>query len=126
MNLNFHEVLTVSAILFAVIDVIGSIPAIISSGRSRHRPTGESNAGFIADHGGVFIYRGKHSGFSPVLTFPPSLCRVTRIIFLALEMILGISFIKMTSQTQPPLWPIAFPLIAEQNHDHAAFTSFSL
>ena len=115
MNLNFDlkEIATITMILFAVIDIVGSLPVLLDlqnrmGGIESRKATIVSGVIMI-----VFLYLGQSilaligidvSSFAIAGSF---------IIFvLALEMILGVKFYKDDSATTASVVPIAFPLIA--------------
>jgi len=113
MNFNFREIATISMILFAVIDVIGSLPVIIDL-QGKHGKIKSEKATVVS---GVimivFMFIGEQilnligidvSSFAIAGSFI--------IFFLALEMILGIKFYKDETASTASVVPIAFPLIA--------------
>jgi multiple antibiotic resistance protein len=114
MNFNFGELLTVSFTLFAVIDIIGSVPILISlkqkmGGMREFRATTISGALMI-----LFLYLGQ--AFLQVLGLTVEAFAVggSIVIFiLGLEMVLGIEFFKGDGDVKTAtVVPIAFPLIA--------------
>ncbi len=114
MSLNLNELLTVTFTLFAVIDIIGSIPLLISlkqklGGIDELRATLISGALMI-----LFLYVGEK--FLQVLGLDVRSFAVggSIVIFiLGLEMVLGIEFFKSEGDAKAgTLVPIAFPLIA--------------
>jgi multiple antibiotic resistance protein len=114
MNFNIDELLTVSFTLFAVIDILGSIPLLISlktkMGEIREfRATVISGALMI-----LFLLVGER--FLGILGVDVGSFAVggSIVIFiLGLEMVLGIEFFKSEGDPKSgTLVPIAFPLIA--------------
>ncbi len=114
MSMNFNELLTVTFTLFAVIDIIGSIPLLISlkqklGGIDELRATLISGALMI-----LFLYLGEK--FLQILGLDVRSFAVggSIVIFiLGLEMVLGIEFFKSEGDARAgTLVPIAFPLIA--------------
>ncbi len=114
MTLNIDELLTVSFTLFAVIDILGSIPLLISlktkMGEIREfRATVISGALMI-----LFLLVGER--FLGILGVDVGSFAVggSIVIFiLGLEMVLGIEFFKSEGDPKSgTLVPIAFPLIA--------------
>ena len=113
MNFDFKEMITVGMVLFAVIDIIGSIPIIIDL-RSKHGHIESEKASLVA---GiimiVFLFVGgeilKVIGID-VNSFAVAGSFV--LFFLALEMILGIRIYKDEEASSASIVPIAFPLIA--------------
>jgi len=114
MAINFNDLLTVTFTLFAVIDVVGSIPLLISlkekmGGIHEVRATLISGALMI-----LFLFLGE--GFLRVLGLDVRSFAVggSIVIFiLGLEMVLGVEFFKSDSDPKSgTVVPIAFPLIA--------------
>lgn len=113
MNFDFRQIATASMILFAVIDIIGSIPIILSlQNKVGHIQAGKASivAAFIMV---AFLFVGEKilmligidvNSFAVAGAFI--------IFFLALEMILGISLYKDDEPESASIVPIAFPLIA--------------
>lgn len=114
MQTEFNELLTVTFTLFAVIDIIGSIPLLLSlkkkmGGLNEIKATLISGALMI-----LFLYLGEP--FLHVLgleTHSFAVAGSIVIFILGLEMILGIEFFKSDKDTKSSMMvPIAFPLIA--------------
>lgn len=112
--MNFDELLTVTFTLFAVIDIIGSVPMLISykekmGGINSLKATLVSGALMI-----LFFFIGKpflHILGVDIKSFAVAGSIV--IFILGLEMVLGIEFFKPDKETKAgTLVPIAFPLIA--------------
>jgi multiple antibiotic resistance protein len=113
MNFDFKQIATVTMILFAVIDVIGSLPILLDLqskvGKIQsEKATLVSGAIMI-----VFMFVGVQilnligidvNSFAIAGSFI--------IFFLALEMILGVKFYKEETAATASVVPIAFPLIA--------------
>jgi len=114
MPINFSELLTVTFTLFAVIDVIGSVPILISL-KEKMGEFSELKATLIS---GVlmilFLYLGKE--FLKLLGVDIRSFAVggSIVIFiLGLEMVLGLEFFKSEKDIKSAtIVPIAFPLIA--------------
>jgi len=114
MPINFNELLTVTFTLFAVIDIIGSVPILISlkektGGFSELKATLVSGALMI-----LFLYLGKE--FLKLLGVDIRSFAVggSIVIFiLGLEMVLGLEFFKSEKDIKSAtIVPIAFPVIA--------------
>jgi multiple antibiotic resistance protein len=114
MTIDPKELLTVTFILFAVIDIVGSVPILISlkekmGGIRELRATIISGALMI-----LFLFVGK--GFLNLLGLDVRSFAVggSIVIFiLGLEMVLGLEFFKSESNVKAAtVVPIAFPLIA--------------
>ena len=110
---NFKEIATASMILFAVIDIIGSIPIIISL-RAKVGHIQSEKASLVATLIMVaFLFVGEEilnligidvNSFAVAGSFI--------IFFMAIEMILGITLYKDDVPETASVVPIAFPLIA--------------
>jgi multiple antibiotic resistance protein len=114
MPINFNELLTVTFTLFAVIDIIGSVPILISlkqkmGGMREFRATLISGGLMI-----LFLFIGE--AFLNLLGLDVRSFAVggSIVIFiLGLEMVLGIEFFKGEGDVKTAtVVPIAFPLIA--------------
>ena len=114
MTIDPKELLTVTFTLFAVIDIVGSVPILISlkekmGGIRELRATVVSGALMI-----LFLFVGK--GFLNLLGLDVRSFAVggSIVIFiLGLEMVLGLEFFKSESNVKAAtVVPIAFPLIA--------------
>jgi multiple antibiotic resistance protein len=113
MDVNFKEIVTAAMILFAVIDIIGSIPIIVSLRKKAGHIQSEKAtlvAMFIMI---LFLFIGetilKLIGID-VNSFAVAGSFV--LLFLALEMILGIQLYKDDAPETASVVPLAFPLIA--------------
>jgi len=114
MALNFSELVTVSFTLFAVIDIIGSIPILISL-KQKSGGINELKATLIS--GGLmvlFLFVGE--GLLGILGLDVKSFAVggSIVIFiLGLEMVMGVEFFKSDKNVKGSIVvPIAFPLIA--------------
>ncbi|KIC92323.1 MULTISPECIES: MarC family protein [unclassified Flavihumibacter] len=114
MSININELLTVTFTLFAIIDILGSIPLLISL-KTRMGAIHELRATLIS--GGLmllFLLTGEK--FLQILGLDVSSFAVggSIVIFiLGLEMVLGIEFFKSDGDIKSgTVVPIAFPLIA--------------
>lgn len=113
MNFNLREIASASMILFAVIDIIGSIPIIIDLRKKVGHIQSEKAtivAGILMV---VFLFVGKEilnligidvNSFAVAGSFI--------LFFLALEMILGITLYKDDAPETAAVVPLAIPLIA--------------
>lgn len=113
MELDFKEIATVGMVLFAVIDIVGTIPIMVDL-KSKHGHIDSEKASLAA---GlimiVFLFVGeellKLIGID-VHSFAVAGSFV--LFFLALEMILGIRIYRDEESSSASIVPIAFPLIA--------------
>ncbi|GHC42938.1 MarC family protein [Ulvibacter litoralis] len=115
MNFNFKEIATATMILFAVVDIIGSLPIIISL----REKSGQIRSGRAAIIAAVvmiiFLFIGeeilKLIGIN-VNEF--AVAGAFILFFIAIEMILGISLFKQSEESldMATVFPIAFPIVA--------------
>lgn len=113
MGFDWKEIFTVSMVLFAVIDIVGSIPIIVAL-RSRLGHIESEKASIVALFIMVaFLFVGEEilkligidaNSFAVAGSFV--------LFFLALEMILGINLHKEENPSTASIVPIAFPIIA--------------
>ncbi len=113
MLIDFKEIITVSMVLFAVIDIVGTIPIIIDL-RTKHGKIESEKASLVA---GVimivFLFIGEE--FLKLIGIDVHSFAVAGsfvLFFLALEMILGIRIYKDEEASSASIVPLAFPLIA--------------
>ncbi len=113
MGLNIKEIVTATMILFAVIDIVGSIPIIIDLRKKvGHIQSGKATIVSVILMI-AFLFVGKQmleligidvNSFAVAGSFI--------IFFIALEMILGVQLYKAESLQTAAIVPLAFPLIA--------------
>lgn len=113
MYLDFREIVTVTMVLFAVIDIVGTIPIIVDM-RNKVGHIESEKASIVA---GVimivFLFIGEE--FLKLIGIDVHSFAVAGsfvLFFLALEMILGIRIYKDETMTSASIVPLAFPLIA--------------
>ncbi len=113
MNLDFREIATASMILFAVIDIIGSIPIIIDLRKKAGHIQSEKAtivAGILMI---LFLFVGKEIlNLIGIDVNSFAVAGALILFFLALEMILGITLYKDEAPETAAVVPLAFPLIA--------------
>ena len=113
MNLSFKEIATASMVLFAVIDILGSIPIVISLRQKVGHIQSEKASIVAACLMVAFLFVGESIlnliGID-VNSFVVAGAFV--IFFLALEMVLGITLFKNDEPESASVVPIAFPMIA--------------
>ena len=113
MGFNYNDALSAFLILFAVIDILGSIPIIVTLRKKVGQVQSEKAtlvAGAIMI---VFLFLGErilHLLGVDVQRF--AIAGSFVLFFLALEMILGITLYKEESPNTASIVPIAFPMIA--------------
>jgi len=110
---NVKEILSVTTILFAIIDVLGAIPVIIELRRKAGHIQSEKASVAVLVLMVGFLYLGDKlldlinldlSSFAIAGSFV--------IFFIAMEMILGIKFFREETPETASIVPLAFPLIA--------------
>lgn len=111
--LNFKEIITASMILFAVIDIIGSIPIVIDL----RQKVGKIKSGMATIVAAiimiVFLFVGeKILGLIGIDIGSFAIAGSFVLFFLALEMILGIKLYKDDIPETASIVPLAFPIIA--------------
>ena len=113
MNFDIKEIATASMILFAIIDIIGSIPIIIGLREKVGHIQSEKASIVAAILMVIFLFLGKEilnligidvNSFAVAGSFI--------IFFIALEMILGIQLYKDDAPETASVVPLAFPLVA--------------
>jgi len=113
MAFDFKEIVTATMILFAIIDIIGSIPIIIGLREKVGHIQSEKASIVAAILMVLFLFVGKEiltligidvNSFAVAGSFI--------IFFIALEMILGISLYKDDAPETASVVPLAFPLVA--------------
>ena len=113
VEFNLQQIASVTMILFAVIDVLGSLPVVVDL-RNRLGHIHSGRATLVS--GGImiiFLFVGEpllHLIGIDVYSF--AIAGSFIIFFLALEMTLGIRFYKDEVPSAASIVPIAFPLIA--------------
>lgn len=113
MQVKFIEIITVFMILFAVIDITGAIPYILDI----KRKAGEIDAGKATLVAYaillLFLFIGEpFLGLFGVDVNSFAIAGSFVLLFLGLEMVLGVEFFKYESLKQTSIFPLAFPLIA--------------
>jgi multiple antibiotic resistance protein len=113
MEFNFKEIATITLILFAVIDIVGSLPLLLDLQTKLGKIQSEKATLVSGAIMIVFMFIGEQilsligidvSSFAIAGSFI--------LFFLALEMILGIKFYKEDTAATASVVPIAFPIIA--------------
>lgn len=113
MNFDFKEIATVGMVLFAVIDIVGTIPIVVDL-RSKHGHIESEKASLVAAIIMiVFLFVGE--GLLNLIGIDVHSFAVAGsfvLFFLALEMILGIRIYRDAEPSSASIVPLAFPLIA--------------
>lgn len=113
LGFNIKEVITATMILFAVIDIIGSIPVIIDLRKKvGHIQSGKATIVSVILMI-AFLFVGKEMlNLIGIDVNSFAVAGALIIFFIALEMILGIQLYKGDSLQTAAIVPLAFPLIA--------------
>lgn len=111
---NFKDIITISLTLFAVIDIIGSVPIIVSLREKLGHIQTEKATLFSGALMVLFLYFGETLlGFIGVDVSSFALAGSIVIFILGLELVLGIDFFKTDPDAESgSIVPIAFPIIA--------------
>lgn len=113
MELDFKEIATVGMVLFAVIDIVGTIPIMVDL-KAKHGHIESEKASLVAGMIMiVFLFVGEE--FLSLIGIDVHSFAVAGsfvLFFLALEMILGIRIYRDEESSSASIVPIAFPLIA--------------
>ena len=113
MGFDFKEIFTAGMILFAVIDIIGSIPIIVDLRKKVGHIQSEKASVVAAIFMIVFLFVGEEilnligidvNSFAVAGSFI--------LFFLAIEMILGVQLYKDDAPETAAIVPLAFPLVA--------------
>lgn len=115
MNFNLKEILTATMILFAVIDIIGNIPIIISL----RKKAGHINSGKASIIAAIvmiiFLFIGERIlNLIGINVNEFAVAGAFVLFFIAMEMILGITLFKEgdSSPDLATIFPLAFPMLA--------------
>lgn len=113
LEFDLKQIITVGMVLFAVIDIIGSIPIIVNL-RAKHGHIESEKASLVAGMIMIlFLFIGEE--FLNLIGIDVHSFAVAGsfvLFFLALEMILGIRIYRDEEASSASIVPLAFPLIA--------------
>lgn len=113
MNLNFKEIITATMILFAVIDIVGSIPIIIDLRRKVGHIQSEKASIVSMVIMIAFLFVGERIlNLIGIDVNSFAVAGALVIFFLAIEMILGVQLYRDEAPETASVVPLAFPLIA--------------
>ena len=113
MNIDFKEIVSAPMVLFAVIDILGSIPLIINLRKKAGRIESEKTAIVAGVLLIVFLFIGKELlNLFGVTVESFAVAGAFVLFFLALEMILGITLYKDVTPESASIVPLAFPVVA--------------
>ena len=112
-NFNYKQILSVTMILFAIIDILGSIPVVISL-RNKVGHIQSEKASIVALLIMIlFLFIGDEMLKIIGLDVSSFAIAGSMVIFIiAMEMILGINFFREDVPESASIVPLAFPLIA--------------
>ncbi|QNJ97703.1 MarC family protein [Constantimarinum furrinae] len=115
MEVNFKEIATATMVLFAVIDIVGNIPIIISLREKAGHIHSEKAAIVAAAVMIIFLFLGEeilHLIGINVNEF--AVAGAFILFFIAIEMILGVTLFKDdgSSPDMAAIFPLAFPMLA--------------
>lgn len=112
-HFNFREIATATMVLFAVIDILGSIPIIIGLRKKVGHIQSEKASVVSAVIMVAFLFVGEEIlKLIGIDVYSFAVAGAFVIFFLAIEMILGISLYREEEAESASIVPIAFPLIA--------------
>jgi multiple antibiotic resistance protein len=113
MNISFLEIISAFIVLFAVIDILGSIPIIVDL-RNKGNKINATQASLVSFAILiVFLFVGKALlGLFGVDISSFAIAGSFVLFMIAFEMILGVTIFKHDSPSGASIVPIAFPLIA--------------
>ena len=113
MNIDFKEIVSATMVLFAVIDILGSIPLIINLRKKAGRIESEKTAIVAGVLLIVCLFIGKELlNLFGVTVESFAVAGAFVLFFLALEMILGITLYKDVTPESASIVPLAFPVVA--------------
>tara|TARA_B100001939_G_scaffold116453_1_gene100965 strand:- start:237 stop:818 length:582 start_codon:yes stop_codon:yes gene_type:complete len=115
MTLNFKEIFTASMVLFAVIDIVGNIPIVISLRKKAGHIHSEKASIIAAVVMILFLFLGEEIlNLIGINVNEFAVAGSFILFFIALEMILGITLFKDdgSSPDMASVFPLAFPMLA--------------
>ena len=113
MNFDVKEIVSATMVLFAVVDIIGSVPIIINLRKKAGRIQSEKTAIVAGILLILFLFIGKQLlNLFGVTVESFAVAGAFILFFLALEMILGITLYKGTTPETASIVPLAFPMVA--------------
>ena len=115
MTLNFKEIFTASMVLFAVIDIVGNIPIVISLRKKAGHIHSEKASIIAAVVMILFLFLGEEIlNLIGINVNEFAVAGSFILFFIALEMILGITLYKDdgSSPDMASVFPLAFPMLA--------------
>ena len=113
MKFDLNQILTTTMVLFAIIDILGSIPVIIELRRKAGHIQSEKAALVAAGLMILFLFVGE--SLLKVIGLDVESFAIAGsfvIFFIAMEMVLGLTIFKEEAPETVSIVPLAFPLIA--------------
>jgi len=113
MEFTFSQILSTSMVLFAIIDILGSIPVVIQLRRKTGHIESEKATLVATALMITFLFAGE--GLLKVIGLDVESFAIAGslvIFFIAMEMVLGLSIFKEEAPETISIVPLAFPLIA--------------
>ncbi|MCZ4224525.1 MarC family protein [Pedobacter rhodius] len=113
MTFNLSEILSTTMVLFAIIDILGSIPVVIQLRRKAGHIESEKAALVAAGLMILFLFLGE--SLLKVIGLDVESFAIAGsfvIFFIAMEMVLGLTIFKEEAPETISIVPLAFPLIA--------------
>ena len=112
-HFNFREIATATMVLFAVIDILGSVPIIIGLRKKVGHIQSEKASIVSAVIMVAFLFVGEEIlKLIGIDVYSFAVAGAFVIFFLAIEMILGVTLYREEEAESASIVPIAFPLIA--------------
>lgn len=112
-NFNFREIATATMVLFAVIDILGSVPIFIGLRKKVGHIQSEKASIVSAIIMVAFLFVGEEIlKLIGIDVYSFAVAGAFVIFFLAIEMILGVTLYREEEAESASIVPIAFPLIA--------------
>ncbi|WP_410219635.1 MarC family protein [Pedobacter sp.] len=113
LKFDFNQILSTTMILFAIIDILGSIPIIIELRKKAGHIQSEKASVVATVLMVLFLFAGE-SLLSVIGVDVQSFAIAGSLVifFIAMEMVLGINFFKEEAPETVSIVPLAFPLIA--------------
>lgn len=113
LSFNYNQILSVTMILFAIIDILGSIPVVISLRKKTGHIQSEKASLVALALMILFLFVGEEILRIIGLDVSSFAIAGSIVIFIiAMEMILGINFFREEVPESVSIVPLAFPLIA--------------
>lgn len=113
MEFNISQIISTSMVLFAIIDILGSIPIIIELRRKAGHIESEKASMVAMVLMITFLFAGE--GLLKVIGIDVASFAIAGsivIFFIAMEMVLGLTLFKEEAYSTVSIVPLAFPLIA--------------